>query len=241
MWSSLTWPTIDFQVLICYSRWRMGSQWMVQWWSDRPHWFQPWILAMNGKGAKVPRSSENEKKNHGPMNIMNHWTIPSRMILQVLPRKLTNVPWKSLVGSDVFPIVSIVPLKRRHSLSFRGCICVCVFPQPQGSFLGYTAHSTNPTNRTAPQHLLLDFQQHLHCRIRRWHWRPRRRGGGWWDLRKLTQILVTKFATFRFLKKLQFCTLPGKCTLLNPKSWESWESWRFGSDDVPSFFFLGDF
>ena len=35
------------------------------------------------------------------------------------PRKLTNVPWKSMVGSDVFPI-ELVPWKRGQIVSFSG-------------------------------------------------------------------------------------------------------------------------
>ncbi len=35
------------------------------------------------------------------------------------PRKLTNVPWKSMVGSDVFPI-ELVPWKRGRIVSFSG-------------------------------------------------------------------------------------------------------------------------
>ncbi len=38
----------------------------------------------------------------------------------VFPWKLTNVPWKSMVGSDVFP-TEIVPFVGDEFVSFPGC------------------------------------------------------------------------------------------------------------------------
>ena len=49
----------------------------------------------------------------------NHLRLHCHKTNDILPGRLTNVPWKPLVGSDVFPI-EIVPFEGTF-VSFRGC------------------------------------------------------------------------------------------------------------------------
>ena len=70
----------------------------------------------------------------------------------LFPGKLTNVPWKSMVGSDVFP-VEIVPKKRVPRSPFR---CLEIYPA-----------ENRPVKRPIPKGKA-DFPKHQILRIHPW-------------------------------------------------------------------------